>query len=322
MKPIYDHASSDGRVAQVWRGDAWDALGGLQDESVSLLVTSPPYWGLRTYGQNQRADILDAWAEVCPIPECPPGYEWYRANGGVLGLEPYPEWFVAHLAELLDRVETKLRPDGSLWVNLGDTYFARWSSLRPDGRQGLGSQIRERRRTPSGDYRVDKQLLLLPARFAIAMQELGWILRNDLIWSKPHATPRPERDRLRHTHEHFFHFVRRRTNRRASYHYDLSQAEAANESVVRVAAVGGKQGHSATFPADLVAPRILSSSPPGGLVVDPFCGVGTALTIGWNAGRSVFGVDQSDRWAKAAAQELAKAVGDNLAKQVDDEAAA
>jgi DNA modification methylase len=304
VKALLDVDLADDRFVQVWKGDAWDALTGIPDASVDLLITSPPYWGLRTYGQSQSTDLLTKWREISPVPQCPPGYEWYRRNGGVLGLEPYPEWYVSHLAELLDQVEMKLRPGGSMWINLGDTYFARWSSLRPDGRQGLGSSIRQRRVTPSGDYRVDKQLLLLPARFAIAMQEYGWVLRNDLIWSKAQTAPRPEKDRLRHTHEHLFHFVRRRPRGRAEYYYDRASVEPENESVVRVPVTPGRAGHSATFPRALVEPRIVSSCPPGGVVLDPFCGTGTALSIAVETGRSAIGVDQSARWAKSAASEL------------------
>ena len=128
-----------------------------------------------------------------------PPYDWYRANGGMLGLEPTPDWYVAHLAEWFDRARSALKPDGNVWVNIGDTYFARWSSIRPEGRQGLGTSRRVRRRVPTGDYRQEKQLLMVPARFAIAMQSRRWILRNDFIWSKPNVPPRPEKDRLRLT---------------------------------------------------------------------------------------------------------------------------
>ena len=137
-----------------------------------------------------------------------PGYDWYRKNGGVLGLEPYPDWFIAHLVEIFTRLKPALKLDGNLWVNLGYTNFARWSSVRGDGRQGLGENPRTGRVTPAGDYLQDKQLLMVPARFAIAMQDAGWILRNDVIWSKADVPPRPSNDdRLKLLHEHFFHFA-------------------------------------------------------------------------------------------------------------------
>ena len=104
-----------------------------------------------------------------------PGYSWYRSQGGIRGLEPYPEWYITHLVEIFDRAFNCLKPTGSVWINIGDTYFARWSSIRNGGRQGLGDPTRKRRKTPMGGFRAEKQLLLIPARFAIAMQDCGWI---------------------------------------------------------------------------------------------------------------------------------------------------
>ncbi len=111
-------------------------------------------------------------------------------------------------------------------------------------------------KTPLGGIRQEKQLLLIPARFAIEMQSRGWILRNDVIWHKPNAVPRPEGDRLRNTHEHFFHFVKKPKQGRAKYHYELEHAEPRGNDVVVVNVAPGEGGHSATFPFDLIEPRI------------------------------------------------------------------
>jgi len=297
-------ASRPPTTSEVVCGDAFDLLDTLDDDSIDLIVTSPPYWGLRTYGLDHDDGVLETWQRRGDGPERPPGYAWYRDHGGVLGLEPYPEWYVAHLAEILDKAAPKLKRDGSMWVNLGDTYFARWSSIRPDGRQGLGETERLRRRTPSGGIRHDKQLLLLPARWAIAMQQQGWILRNDLIWHKPDVAPRPEDDRLRLAHEHFFHFVRRARGGRPRYFYDLNGAEPDAHDVVAVASSRSGDGHSATFPPELVMPRIASSSPPAGVVLDPFCGVGTTLTCAVRLGRQALGFELSDRYAEIARGKL------------------
>lgn len=125
--------------------------------------------------------MLDAWvAEGNSADDLPPS-DWYRTNGGVLGLEPRPEWFVGHLVEIFQRGAHALKACGSMWINIGDTYFARWASIRNDGRQGLGGNLRARRRAPMGGFRQEKQLLMIPARFAIAMQDKRWILRNDVI---------------------------------------------------------------------------------------------------------------------------------------------
>ena len=106
-------------------------------------------------------------------------------------MEPLPEWYVAHIVEILQRLAPALKQAGSLWLNIGDTYFARWSSIRHDGRQGLGDNPRSRRRTPMGGYRQEKQLLMIPARVAIALQDqpLDPPQRPDLAQAKSSAAP-------------------------------------------------------------------------------------------------------------------------------------
>lgn len=299
--------SRDRAALQVLEGDAFDLIQTLPKESVDLLITSPPYWGLRTYGLDHNWDILDAWRAEADAPDHTPPYAWYREHGGVLGLEPYPEWYVDHLAEFFALARQVLKKSGSVWVNIGDTYFARWSSIRDGGRQGLGNHARERRRTPMGGYRQEKQLLLIPARFAIAMQERRWILRNDLIWYKPNVPPRPEQDRLKLSHEHFFHFVKRPTQGRAKYYYDRSRVEPEGNDVVTCYARAGQDNHTATFPEQLITPRILSSSPRSGLVLDPFCGTGRALAVAMEHGREAIGFETVPAFAAAARAQLANA---------------
>ncbi|MFJ7195791.1 MULTISPECIES: DNA-methyltransferase [unclassified Streptomyces] len=340
MSEQAEAASHDAPI-QVRRGDAYDLMADLPAESIDLLITSPPYWGLRAYGQEHNEDILKEWlAEDSKRDQTDvPPYEWYRKHGGVLGLEPLPEWFIGHLVEILQRGATALKPQGSMWINIGDTYFARWSSIRHDGRQGLGNSPRSRRRTPMGGFRQEKQLLLIPARFAIAMQDRRWILRNDLIWHKPNVPPRPEKDRLRLAHEHFFHFVKRPKEGRAKYHYDMEEVEHGardvvfyhfdeagyeggeptyydfqevedgEHDVVTTHVRSGSDGHSATFPIDLIKPRILSSCPPGGTVLDPFCGTGRSLTVAAESGRRAIGFELSTEFHEAAQRNSDQTLG-------------
>jgi site-specific DNA-methyltransferase (cytosine-N4-specific) len=302
LAPIADSASCG---VAIRREDAFEGLASLPAQSIDLLCTSPPYWGHRTYGQEHNESILTAWRRTSDYPDACPPYAWYRDHGGVLGLEPFPEWYVEHLVEILNVARPALKPMGSIWINLGDTYFARWASIRPQGRQGLGDTRRSRRRTPSGGWLHDKQLLMVPARFAIRMQDAGWILRNDLIWSKPHVPPRPERDRLRLSHEHFFHFVQRTKGSRPQYFYDREAAELGALDVVSVRPNNGRSGHPATFPQALVAPRIASSCPGGGLVCDPFCGVGTTLACAAELGRRAIGFEVSETYVDVARAYLA-----------------
>jgi DNA modification methylase len=287
-------------------GDAYDLLPLLPASSVDLILTSPPYWGHRSYGQQHNWDILDEWTEEGRTVEEPAPYEWYRSHGGVLGLEPTPDWFVSHLVEIFERGKDVLKPSGSLWINLGDTYFARWSSIRDQGRQGLGDAQRLRRRTPMGDYRQEKQLLLIPSRFAIAMQGRRWILRNDLIWHKPNVPPRPEQDRLRLAHEHFFHFVKRPREGRAKYHYDITGTEPSMNDVVTCNVRPGEEGHSATFPEELIAPRIKSSCPKNGVVLDPFCGSGRSLVSAVRLQRRAVGFDANPEFLEIGRSLLAQ----------------
>ena len=287
----------------VLQGDAFDLIENMGDKEIDLVLTSPPYWGLRSYGLEYREDVLEQWKQAGNTPETPPSYDWYREAGGILGLEPYPQWYVAHLVQFFAKTLSKLKQSGSLWVNLGDTYFARWSSIRDEGRQGFNRR-RIRRRTPSGGYLRDKQLLLVPARFAIAMQEAGWVLRNDLIWHKPNVMPRPETDRLRLSHEHWFHFVLRNPRGRPRYFYDLDECEDGARDVVTIFAGSGNGHHSATFPSTLVRPRILSSCPQGGLVLDPFCGSGQALVDAITSDRRAVGFELSESFAELARENV------------------
>ncbi len=287
-------------------GDAYRLIDEVDDESVDLVITSPPYWGIRTYGLPHSESVLEEWRAAGCADERTPPYDWYSRAGGVLGLEPYPNWYIDHLIEFFSKARRTLQPTGSLWVNLGDTYFARWSSIRDDGRQGFEGG-RTRRRTPSGGYLHDKQLLLVPARFAVAMQDQGWILRNDLIWAKPNPIPRPERDRLRLSHEHWFHFVQRQSGgRRPTYHYDLDASEQGALDVVVHESPATANGHSATFPAEFVKHRIATSCPDRGLVLDPFSGSGTALVAAVTLGRRALGFEASAKYARSARSRLRK----------------
>jgi DNA modification methylase len=278
------------------RGDAYDLIAALPQGSIDVIITSPPYWGQRTYGQPHNWNIHRDWMSEGNSPAEPPCYDWYRAHGGALGLEPYPDWYTLHIVEILDRGRRCLRDAGSVWINIGDTYFARWSSIRENGRQGLGGHPRQRRRTPMGGYLQEKQLLLIPARLAIRMQEARWILRNDVIWYKPNVPPRPEKDRLRLTHEHFFHFVKRPKEGRAKYFYNYAAVETQGHDVVRCNVRAGANGHTATFPEELIEPRIVSSCPPEGWVLDPFCGTGRALSVAVRSGRNAIGFDLEDSY--------------------------
>ena len=185
-------------------GDALDVLPTLDEESVHSVVTSPPYFGLRDYGLPPRA-----WpaVEYAPMPGLPA--ITVPEETSALGLERRPEAFIAHLVLVFRELRRVLRPDGTCWVNLGDSYSAA-------GRGGGGSFAGERRayREPNSSRSRsvrglgDKNLVGIPWRFAFAMQADGWTLRNEVIWAKQNPMPSSVRDRLTNAHEQLFLFSR------------------------------------------------------------------------------------------------------------------
>lgn len=171
--------------AEVIRADARRLP--LADESVDLIVTSPPYFALRSYQD---------------------GGEHYE---GQIGSEPTPAEFIDALIEVTRECIRVLKPSGSLWVNLGDKYSANWNSSRAAGGAGIREQGRSREaRTlrPDGFPYRPKTLLGLPWRYAIrCIDELDLILRAEVIWDKPNGLPESVTDRVRRSHEQWFHFV-------------------------------------------------------------------------------------------------------------------
>lgn len=200
------------------QGDALSVLQTLPDGIAQTVITSPPYWGLRDYG----------------IP-------------GQLGLEPSPQEYVSNLVRIFQEVKRVLRPDGTLWLNLGDSYAGSGTIGRNDAvrlASGLASghgggitcpnqgTLQRRSKGPS------KQLLGMPWRVAFALQEDGWILRSDIIWAKPNCMPESVRDRPTKSHEYLFLF-----SKQERYFYD---AQAIKEGEQVYTRKGTKGGHHLT----------------------------------------------------------------------------
>lgn len=267
----------DGSYAQsntitLYRGDSLQVLATLPTHSVDCIVTSPPYYGQRDYG----------------VPE-------------QIGLEPHPLQYVERLVAVFRAARRVLKPTGSLWVNLGDTY---WSGK---GRaQGLDKKQKNRRfvrpqdKTGPRPLCTPKQLLLIPHRFAIAMQDDGWIVRNDNVWSKVNPTPDPHKDRSAAAHEYMFHFV---LKRKYYYNFDAVAVPSNGEretkgppSVWHIPTVPSIKKHIAVFPESLVRIPIRATLPPNGVLLDPFCGSGTALSyaVAQGEGRRAIGIDISE----------------------------
>ena len=163
----------------IYNMDVMDALKRIEPESVDCIITSPPYWGLRDYGVK-----------------------------GQLGLEVHSQEYIKKMVEVSQGLWRVLKPTGSYWLNCGDTYFGSWGNMTreqvkdyPKGRPPQSFPQKEVWLQP-------KQKMLMPHRLAIALQEDGWILRNDCVWHKPSHMPSPVRDRLTNSFEFVFHFVK------------------------------------------------------------------------------------------------------------------
>lgn len=187
-------------------GDAATVSSTLEPQSIQTVVTSPPYFGLRDYGVD-----------------------------GQLGAEESPSEFVANLVAVFEALRPALRDDGVLWVNLGDSYSTyagnRGASTGINAnRAGQPWQDAPQGAGLSGD-RPAKNLLGIPWRFAFAMQDAGWILRNDIIWAKPNGMPSSVTDRFTMKHEHLFLFAKS-----PRYYFDLDAVRKplAPASVVRL----------------------------------------------------------------------------------------
>lgn len=170
-------------TVEILRGDCRDVLAALPAGSVNCIVTSPPYFGLRDYGAD-----------------------------GQIGLEPTPDEFVAALVEVFREARRVLRDDGTLWLNLGDSYAGSW------GARGRGADTNAARPDLEGKYGTaapnrfgyepwgvkPKDLIGIPWRVAFALQADGWYLRQDIIWHKPNPMPESVRDRCTKAHEYIF----------------------------------------------------------------------------------------------------------------------
>jgi len=339
------------------------------DESVQCVVTSPPYWGLRDYG----------------VP-------------GQLGLEATPELYVAKMVEVFREVRRVLKPDGTLWLNLGDSYAGSGQGWMKDGtvvggpkqKTNMGSMQRAESTVGFDKPRnyissrqdnglKPKDLVGIPWMVAFALRQDGWYLRSDIIWSKPNPMPESVTDRPTKAHEYLFlmskseryycdmaaiaeplarpeeldranpavfggalkhieagkqsrlhsgneykrkqrkpaewdtgdggHGTIHRDGRAQEIEYTETDNPRRNKRTVwTIATQPYPEAHFATFPPKLVEPCILAGCPVDGLVLDPFTGSGTVLTVAKQLGRRAVGIELNAAYIALAEQRLLQEV--------------
>jgi DNA modification methylase len=290
-------------------GDCREVLRTLPEQSVHCCVTSPPYFGLRDYG-----------------------------NAGQIGLEATPDAFVAEMVAVFREVKRVLRDDGTLWLNLGDSYAATTKGSSGVGKNATnkGTLLADRSwQVPPG--LKAKDLIGIPWRVAFALQADGWYLRQDIIWSKPNPMPESVTDRCTKAHEYIF-----LMSKSARYYYDadaieepasgksggapqkcgaaaiaagtgtqagLSSGWAGSEtrnkrSVWEVTTQPFSEAHFATFPPDLIEPCIKAGCPKGGTVIDPFGGAGTTGLVADRLGRDAILIELNPEYAAMAQRRI------------------
>jgi DNA modification methylase len=294
-------------------GDALDQLRTLPDGSADCIVTSPPYYGLRDYGTE-----------------------------GQYGLESTPAEYVETMRALFAEARRVLADDGTLWLNLGDSYTHSGS-----GAQGETGDRADRTFTaehmPGCRVLPNKNLLGIPWRTAFALQDDGWILRNEIIWHKSNALPESVKDRLSSRHEHLFMFTKQ-----PRYWFDLDpiREPITHPTPTRTTGVFQKTGdavhnpphkglqrdgnpkgrnpgdvwsittkpypaaHFAVFPIDLPIRCIKAGCKPGGTVLDPFSGSGTTGAAARQLGRKYIGIDLNPAYHELAKGRFAQGVLD------------
>ena len=255
-------------------GDVAEVLPRLPDESVQCVVTSPPYWGLRDYGIE-----------------------------GQIGLESTLAGYINKLTNIFAEVRRILKPDGILWLNIGDSFTSGNRGWRAPDKKNPNRAMSVRPENPPG--LKDKDLVGVPWRLAFALQADGWFLRSDIIWHKPNAMPESVKDRPTRAHEYLFMLTK---EERYSY---------AAEEVMEEAEGGGKRNrrsvwsintaptygnHIAGFPQELVEPCILASTKPDDFVLDPFFGCGTVGLVAIRMKRKFIGVELNQAYLDEAIQ--------------------
>jgi DNA modification methylase len=273
-----------------------------QGVKAQTCVTSPPYYGLRDYGHE-----------------------------GQIGLEETPEEYIKAMVEVFQCVWDVLEDDGTLWLNIGDSYAGNNSRASNNGRAGFGN-AREKIVNRTGEGLKTKDLIGIPWMLAFALRAEGWFLRQDIIWHKPNPMPESVQDRCTKAHEYIFLMSKSqkyyydheaikeplkgepetRDKNAEGYQADYSKGDrfSKGERVFGADGMANKRSvwsvpvkpytgaHFAVFPSELIEPCILAGAPVGGIVLDPFMGSGTTAQVAQDLGRQYIGCELNPAYGK------------------------
>lgn len=293
-------------------GNCLETMNAIEDESIDTCITSPPYYGLRDYGtaeweggdpncshkvgrstrgglnHKQNTNMGSFGDEAIKTGHACPLCGAIRRDKQI-GLEDTPEQFIENLVEVFRLVKRKLKPTGTLWLNIGDSYWggkgrsgaksaekqeARTDSLNKGHHNALGGKGRTRPTDRTHEEIKPKDLIGIPWMLAFALRADGWYLRQDIIWSKPNCMPESVRDRCTKSHEYIFLLTKSK-----SYFYDHEatkeptgdlKSKRNKRSVWHISPKPYKEAHFAVFPPDLIEPCIRAGSSEKGCCAD--CG--------------------------------------------------
>jgi DNA modification methylase len=293
-------------IAKILLGDVRTRLSEIPDASVQSCITSPPYWGLRDYGEDAQ-----------------------------IGLEESPQDYVDAMVKVFREVKRVLRDDGTLWLNIGDSYSG--SGKGPAGNLGTAHDERNMERKHSAivpEGLKPKDLVGIPWRVAFALQADGWYLRQDIIWAKPNPMPESVTDRCTKSHEYLFllsksprYYFNNQAIKEPSTGKSGTWSEKTHKARIghgafnkeyKPAADGlrnkrdvwfvntkpFKGAHFAVMPEGLVEPCILAGSQSGDLILDPFTGSGTVAVVALSYGRNFIGTELNPEYAQIAVERI------------------
>lgn len=274
--PARSHGKA-GVVGRLLVGDSLEVLKTFEEGAFQSCVTSPPYWGLRDYGIN-----------------------------GQVGAEASVSSYIEKLTLVFREVRRTLADDGTLWLNIGDSYTSGGRTWRQADKKNPARGMDYRAPTPAG--LKSKDLIGVPWKLAFALQADGWYLRSDIIWSKPNAQPESVRDRPTRAHEYLFLLSK---SERYYYDHEAVKEDAISRdgkrncrSVWSIPTEPFREAHFATFPPKLVEPCVLASTRPDQTVLDPFFGSGTVGLVAAQQGRSFVGIELKPEYAEIARARL------------------